>query len=116
MLYPVICSWCCFVVKQKTAYEMRSSDWSSDVCSSDRELVEQLNGDLIENASSRDQIESSLAASQSAAVVTDSFKRQFTTGRRTWLDVMNAVREANQAELAAADAEDRKSTRLNSSH
>src|SRR3546814_12814637 len=24
-----------FVVKQKTAYEMRMSDWSSDVCSSD---------------------------------------------------------------------------------
>src|SRR3546814_9309542 len=31
--------WLCFVVffffKQKTAYEMRISDWSSDVCSSD---------------------------------------------------------------------------------
>src|SRR3546814_14876383 len=28
--------WCCVVVfKQKTAYEMRISDWSSDVCSSD---------------------------------------------------------------------------------
>src|SRR3546814_7944963 len=25
----------CFVFKQKTAYEMRISDWSSDVCSSD---------------------------------------------------------------------------------
>src|SRR3546814_1468334 len=32
--------WCRFVcVKQKTAYEMRISDWSSDVCSSDLELV-----------------------------------------------------------------------------
>src|SRR3546814_15460632 len=27
----------CFVFKQKTAYEMRISDWSSDVCSSDLE-------------------------------------------------------------------------------
>src|SRR3546814_5259291 len=27
--------WCIFFVKQKTAYEMRISDWSSDVCSSD---------------------------------------------------------------------------------
>src|SRR3546814_1621461 len=26
---------CFFVFKQKTAYEMRISDWSSDVCSSD---------------------------------------------------------------------------------
>src|SRR3546814_1487469 len=25
----------CFFFKQKTAYEMRMSDWSSDVCSSD---------------------------------------------------------------------------------
>src|SRR3546814_3846974 len=25
----------CFLCKQKTAYEMRISDWSSDVCSSD---------------------------------------------------------------------------------
>src|SRR3546814_8419858 len=29
-----ICS-LCFFFKQKTAYEMRMSDWSSDVCSSD---------------------------------------------------------------------------------
>src|SRR3546814_7601227 len=28
-------SWCVFVFKQKTAYEMRNGDWSSDVCSSD---------------------------------------------------------------------------------
>src|SRR3546814_7248317 len=32
-------TWCClffiFFFKQKTAYEMRISDWSSDVCSSD---------------------------------------------------------------------------------
>src|SRR3546814_5896820 len=32
----------CFFCKQKTAYEMRISDWSSDVCSSD--LVESLGG------------------------------------------------------------------------
>src|SRR3546814_10592316 len=29
-----------FFFKQKTAYEMRISDWSSDVCSSDLALVE----------------------------------------------------------------------------
>src|SRR3546814_8197582 len=33
----IICSclFCFFFFKQKTAYEMRISDWSSDVCSSD---------------------------------------------------------------------------------
>src|SRR3546814_3069045 len=30
---------CLFFIKQKTAYEMRISDWSSDVCSSDLEQV-----------------------------------------------------------------------------
>src|SRR3546814_17881742 len=29
---------CVFFFKQKTAYEMRISDWSSDVCSSDLEV------------------------------------------------------------------------------
>src|SRR3546814_20441480 len=29
------CLFCFFFFKQKTAYEMRISDWSSDVCSSD---------------------------------------------------------------------------------
>src|SRR3546814_4256279 len=29
---------CFFFFKQKTAYEMRISDWSSDVCSSDLEV------------------------------------------------------------------------------
>src|SRR3546814_12986468 len=29
---------CIFFFKQKTAYEMRISDWSSDVCSSDLDL------------------------------------------------------------------------------
>src|SRR3546814_2185822 len=30
-----VCLCLCFFFKQKTAYEMRISDWSSDVCSSD---------------------------------------------------------------------------------
>src|SRR3546814_3489561 len=35
MLYLCLCLFCVFFFKQKTAYEMRISDWSSDVCSSD---------------------------------------------------------------------------------
>src|SRR3546814_6796253 len=31
--------YCFFFFKQKTAYEMRISDWSSDVCSSDLEVA-----------------------------------------------------------------------------
>src|SRR3546814_9843502 len=35
MLYCVLYLYVFFFFKQKTAYEMRISDWSSDVCSSD---------------------------------------------------------------------------------
>src|SRR3546814_10429081 len=31
----IVCDFVVFFFKQKTAYEMRISDWSSDVCSSD---------------------------------------------------------------------------------
>src|SRR3546814_6801965 len=34
-LYVIVFCSCFFFFKQKTAYEMRISDWSSDVCSSD---------------------------------------------------------------------------------
>src|SRR3546814_8739421 len=35
LLLQVLFYFCVFFFKQKTAYEMRISDWSSDVCSSD---------------------------------------------------------------------------------
>src|SRR3546814_4465019 len=37
-----------FFFKQKTAYEMRISDWSSDVCSSDLDFLALLAGNGIE--------------------------------------------------------------------
>src|SRR3546814_15825744 len=44
---------CCFVFfKQKSAYEMRISDWSSDVCSSDL-LTEHLHAENGANAATR---------------------------------------------------------------
>src|SRR3546814_6186678 len=35
LVYDLLCFLFFFFFKQKTAYEMRISDWSSDVCSSD---------------------------------------------------------------------------------
>src|SRR3546814_6657769 len=43
-----------FFVKQKTAYEMRISDWSSDVCSSDLLTFNQVALDLAANYSAED--------------------------------------------------------------
>src|SRR3546814_1618928 len=43
----VVCIFVFFFFKQKTAYEMRISDWSSDVCSSDLELKKSPAGQTI---------------------------------------------------------------------
>ena len=80
---------------------------SSDVqiAVAERELRETMALDLLENISMRDRIASSAAAAQGARGVTESYQRQFIAGRRTWLDVMNAVREATNADIAQSDAE-----------
>src|SRR3546814_5250102 len=60
---------CCdvfFFVKQKTAYEMRISDWSSDVCSSDLHLGIGL---ALELVAARDQLLADLAIILDNAVV-----------------------------------------------
>src|SRR3546814_6000871 len=50
-----------FFFKQKTAYEMRISDWSSDVCSSDLPLPE--SSSLMMRADEKSDIDAASAAS-----------------------------------------------------
>src|SRR3546814_2322939 len=45
---------CFFFFKQKTAYEMRISDWSSDVCSSDLAALERRTLDAVHQHLRRD--------------------------------------------------------------
>jgi adhesin transport system outer membrane protein len=70
----------------------------------ERETRETVVLDVVENTSARGRIESSSAAAEAAGAVTESFMRQFITGRRTWLDVMNAVRESNAARIGLTEA------------
>src|SRR3546814_11476947 len=42
-----------FFFKQKTAYEMRISDWSSDVCSSDLQIVQRFGTDMVAEVTGR---------------------------------------------------------------
>src|SRR3546814_2074508 len=48
--YLFVCLIFVFFFKQKTAYEMRISDWSSDVCSSDLSSIGQQMVELIDEA------------------------------------------------------------------
>src|SRR3546814_7245775 len=44
---------CVFFFKQKTAYEMRISDWSSDVCSSDLEALRSSASNAVKSSAER---------------------------------------------------------------
>src|SRR3546814_6696500 len=105
---------CClffFFFKQKTAYEMRISDWSSDVCSSDLlvEHVVDADGDFGEVADVRRTRQVDVAGgfqlTISQAALAGVAAEQLVTEQ-----VAVLVGVVQRAEV------DRKSTRLNSSH
>lgn len=75
------------------------------VAAAERELREALQLDFVNNRASGERVNANSQASLTSELVTESYKRQFITGRRTWLDVMNAVREATSSKLSMADAE-----------
>src|SRR3546814_10393087 len=106
-----------FFFKQKTAYEMRISDWSSDVCSSDLALRDEdyptLNEDsvfrlLVTGGSQGATILSSVVP-EGLGLLPISLRRRLQVTQQCRVEDIDKVR-AVYAEL------DRKSTRLNSSH
>lgn len=75
------------------------------IASAQRELREALRLDLVNNAAARSRIASASSAANSSLFVIESYKRQFIAGRRTWLDVMNALQESTNTRLAIVDSE-----------
>jgi adhesin transport system outer membrane protein len=70
----------------------------------ERRLREQVRRDYVVVAAAQSRIESGTLAADTAADLIESYQRQFIAGRRSWLDVMNAVREASSARLSESDA------------
>src|SRR3546814_5201188 len=103
-----------FFFKQKTAYEMRISDWSSDVCSSDlnEQFVLRLEADgdvpLIADEDGGIDLEELRRQSLQSDDAVGPLRVRLEVVAQTGLDI-EEVRDQ-------AAIEDRKSTRLNSSH
>src|SRR3546814_3405029 len=98
-----------FFFKQKTAYEMRISDWSSDVCSSDLDALEEvLAGPMILPPQDEDRLRGELASPDpdDGGISTALLNGE----QDVWLA---SCGNFYSSPFASAD---RKSTRLNSSH
>jgi adhesin transport system outer membrane protein len=70
-----------------------------------RSLREQVQTVFAEWRAAQVRLESTRLSSDMAQAVFDSYTRQYVTGRKTWIDVLNAVREVTQTQFAVADAE-----------
>ncbi len=69
------------------------------------ELQQVLEIDLADHFSARDRMEVAKLLIRSTTEVTESYSRQFVAGRKSWLDVLNAVREGVAARLSIVDAQ-----------
>src|SRR3546814_1333445 len=96
-----MCSY--FLFKQKTAYEMRISDWSSDVCSSDLALIRQILGDLLDTHTGAPLAGSGRAIGVDGAKVSVDLQLGYPAGGA--IDAMTArVRQALEADPAIDSA------------
>lgn len=85
------------------ASRLRSTSAEQQVDTVRAELRNQVISDHIDYASAVQRLDGSAEAARSTGLVTESYLRQFVSGRRTWLDVMNAVREELTSALDDAD-------------
>jgi len=70
----------------------------------DRDVRERITLDWNEWVAAPLRLENADQARVMSTEVSESYARQYTAGRKTWIDVLNAVREATQSELAEDDA------------
>lgn len=77
----------------------------ADIDSTRVSLGEQIVSDYTQARAGQSRLLALQASLQSADGITHAWNRQFVAGRKTWLDVMNAAREAVQLETQIADAQ-----------
>src|SRR3546814_2866479 len=110
-----------FFFKQKTAYEMRISDWSSDVCSSDLQLLIRRGLKALARAEALGGAEGPYALQAALAACHARARRAEDTDWHRIAALYDRLRQAMPSPVvelnrAVAHSIDRKSTRLNSSH
>ena len=90
---------------QVNSARLRIDAAQEDLRSAEEQLRREVASDLIEFQAATSRAVISSTAAETADRVSESYMRQFIAGRRSWLDVMNALREAVQAEIGRSDAQ-----------
>src|SRR3546814_8607519 len=110
---------CLYFFKQKTAYELRISDWSSDVCSSDLDAVAGVVNTILrkdyDGAEAKIRHGGADDGSMDETSATFLGGKNFNDGRTNVMGFVGYYHR-DALEASSKDFTDRKSTRLNSSH
>lgn len=69
-----------------------------------RQVIEEIQVQYQQFASAKDRETSLIAAAAGAQIVVNSYRRQFIAGRKSWLEVLNAVREQNEYQVQLVQA------------
>jgi adhesin transport system outer membrane protein len=91
-------------VSASEASKMRQVSSKLQVNATEREIRNLMVADYEDYTSLRSRLIAANSASQASQRISESYMRQFTSGLRTWLDLMNSVRESTVASLDALDA------------
>lgn len=85
--------------------EFKKEVAESSIRSAEVDIKTNISADWIQYMSQNSQIETLSNLSETTRGVYESFLRQYAVGRKTWIEVLNARREATQARYSLADAE-----------
>ena len=86
------------------ASESRVNSLVQSTEASRRLVLETIQTQYQQFASAQDQERSLIAAVAGAQIVVSSYRRQFIAGRKSWLEVLNAVREHSQYEIQLVES------------
>ena len=90
---------------QVNAAKQRVQAAVDDVRSNEQQLRRDIDTEIIKYEAAKQRALIASDAADTAGRVSESYMRQFIAGRRSWLDVMNGLREAVTARISKADAE-----------
>jgi adhesin transport system outer membrane protein len=88
---------------QLATLNLKQESTKQETEAAQRALLETIQSELLNINARQSKVETLQANLKSAHDIQGAWQRQFEAGRKSWIDVVNAVKETSQAELAFID-------------